>query len=305
MNIVGVHRYADHFPMLSDGELDELAESIKSVGLLHPLTVTNDGLLLDGRNRLEACNRAGVEARIDVYDGDDFAEFVIACNVGRRHMSTGARAMSTALVLEADGRRNDGRWKRGSVQIGDNGESSINSAWIKALKDAGIVLDFAPEFAEQVVAGTLALDAAFKKACEKRDYETSLLEEEKRAEQRETDARAFLEAKAPDYLTDNEPPSVSKARWEADFKREAATARREAEEAERAAKAERDIRYSLYTGCAQSILPLAAKRKIPAAEFMDGFNAKELADLNASAYTADKIEGAISFLSDLLEWTKK
>ncbi|MBJ7480893.1 ParB N-terminal domain-containing protein [Rhodococcus sp. (in: high G+C Gram-positive bacteria)] len=303
MNIVGVHPYADKFPMLSDGELDELAESIKTVGLLHPMTVTNDGLLLDGRNRLEACNRAGIEARTEVYAGDDFAEFVIACNVGRRHMSTGARAMSTALVLAADGRRKDnGRWERHSVHIG---ESSNIDLWRKALNQAGVVLDFAPDLASEVVDGTLALDAAFKRACENRDYETSLLEEEKRAEQRETDARTFLEAKAPDYLTGNEAPSVSKARWEADFKREAATARREAEEAERAAKAERDIRYSLYTGCAQSILPLAAKRNIPAAEFMDGFNAKELADLNASAYTADKIEGAISFLTDLLEWTKK
>lgn len=304
MNIVGVHPYADKFPILSDGELDDLAESIKSVGLLHPLVVTTDGLLLDGRNRREACERAGIDAAVEVYDGDDFAEFVIACNVGRRHMSTGARAMSTALVLEADGRRGDGRWNRGAVDVGRSSDNS-DQTFAKALRQAGTVLDYAPEFAAQVVAGTLALDAAFKRACEKRDYETSLLEEEKRAEQRETDARTFLEAKAPDYLTGNEPPSVSKARWEADFRKEAARVRRETEEAERAAKQERDIRYSLYTGCAQSILPLAAKRNIPAAEFMDGYNANELADLNASAYTADKIEGAISFLTDLLEWTKK
>ena len=51
----------------------------------------------------------------------DLAEYVIDSNVTRRNMSTGARAMSTALVLEADGRRKDGRWKRGSVNVGNTG----------------------------------------------------------------------------------------------------------------------------------------------------------------------------------------
>lgn len=37
----------------------------------------------------------------------------------------GARTMSTALVLAADGRRENGRWKRGSVV---NPESGINTA---------------------------------------------------------------------------------------------------------------------------------------------------------------------------------
>lgn len=301
--IVGIHPFASKFPLLADNDLDELAESIKTVGLLHPVVVTSGGLLLDGRNRLEACNRAGVEAAVEVYEGDDFAEFVIAANVGRRHMSAGARAMATALVLEADGRRNEGRWSRGSLGAGN--QESLNTDWKNKLTQCGVVLDHASELAEQVVGGELALDAAFKRACEKRDYETSLLEEEQRAEQRETDAREFLEAKAPDYLTDNEPPTVSKARWEADNKREAAQARREAEDAERIAQQERDIRHSLFTGCAQSILPLAAKRNIPAAEFMADYNPQEIAGLNATAYTADKVEGAISFLADLLEWIQK
>lgn len=57
-----------------------------------------------------------------------------------------ARAMSTALVLAADGRRDGGRWKRGSVA---NGQESIteDSAWLKALRQAGVVLDFRPDLA--------------------------------------------------------------------------------------------------------------------------------------------------------------
>jgi hypothetical protein len=71
-----------------------------------------------------------------VYEGSDVAEYVIACNVTRRNMSTGARAMATALVLEADGRRENGRWKRGSV-IQDSGLSN-ESAWQESLRQSGI-----------------------------------------------------------------------------------------------------------------------------------------------------------------------
>jgi ParB family transcriptional regulator, chromosome partitioning protein len=49
------------------GDLAGLAENIKLVGLLHPVVVTPDGVLLCGERRLEACKRLGwtnVEVRI-------------------------------------------------------------------------------------------------------------------------------------------------------------------------------------------------------------------------------------------------
>lgn len=65
------------------------------------------------------------------------------------------RAMATALVLEADGRRANGRWKRGSVDIG--GSANI-SDWQSRLKEAGIILDYSPDLAARVIDGSLALD---------------------------------------------------------------------------------------------------------------------------------------------------
>ena len=114
------HPYADKFPMLPQGELEELAESIRENGLRQPIVITPDGLILDGRNRAAACGLVGIEPETVLYEGDDLAEYVIDCNVTRRNMSTGARAMATALVLAEDGRRGDGRWKRGSVHITDS-----------------------------------------------------------------------------------------------------------------------------------------------------------------------------------------
>jgi hypothetical protein len=47
------------FPLLPDAELRELADDIKLRGLLHPV-VLYQGQVLDGRNRLAACEIAGV-----------------------------------------------------------------------------------------------------------------------------------------------------------------------------------------------------------------------------------------------------
>ena len=142
MTITGVHPYADKFPMLPEPELAELAESIRANGLRNPIVLTPDGLILDGRNRAAACERVGVDPDTTVYEGGDLAEYVIDCNTSRRHMSTGARAMATALVLAADGRRGEGRWRRGSVDIG--GSANIGD-WRARLKEAGAVLDHSPD----------------------------------------------------------------------------------------------------------------------------------------------------------------
>ncbi len=79
--------------------------------------------------------------------------------------AAGARAMSTALVLDADGRRKDGKWSYGSVAVTQRSESGTLSAqWKQRLAEAGIVLDHAPDLTEQVVNGDLALDAAHRPA---------------------------------------------------------------------------------------------------------------------------------------------
>lgn len=122
--ITGVHPFTEKYPMLGESELAELSESIEANGLRSPIVVTPDGLVLDGRNRRAACERAEVEPDIEVYDGDDLAEYVIDCNSARRHMSTGARAMSTALVLSEDGKReDDGRWSYGQLHGSVQSES--------------------------------------------------------------------------------------------------------------------------------------------------------------------------------------
>jgi hypothetical protein len=168
--IIGVHEFANVFPMLSADELTDLAADISRNGLQNPLVVTPEGLLLEGRNRWEACKRAGVEPTVTVYDGDDPASFVLSANVSRRHLTPGQRAMAAAVVLQAAGRRVEGRWVRGSVVNPSSGISGINDSktWQNAMSRAGIILDYAPEMVDAVIRGVKAFDRAFTEAEERR-----------------------------------------------------------------------------------------------------------------------------------------
>ncbi len=256
-DIAGTHPYADKFPMLSDAELDELAESIATVGLLHPIVIDSNGLILDGRNRLEACNRAEVEARVEVYEGSDVAEYVIACNVTRRNMSTGARAMSTALVLEADGRRENGRWKRGSVANPDVGIND-GKTWQNALNQAGVVLDFKPDLAPDVVSGDTTLNDAFTQADAIRtsaDREKILKREKAKRQKAEAAAEAERNATIVADLTQAESKFLAYIESGDMTPTEAWAAHREATRKEReAAERERQVLSDRYTSMAQACL---------------------------------------------------
>lgn len=203
MTITSISPHADDYPMLSDEALQELIADIAENGLRDPITVTPDGVLLDGRNRWKACQALGIEPEVEIYEGDDLGAFVRSRNE-RRHQSTGSRAMSTALSLQRDGYRENGRWKRGSVEISQN---SGLSRWSEAIRCAGVVLDFAPELAVDVVAGIIALDAAYRQADQLRQSVEAEKIAKKAAEKRareEAKAAAERDARMLATLTDDD-----------------------------------------------------------------------------------------------------
>jgi len=95
---VAVHPLADAYAMLPDDKLKALAKNIaqpsegRCTGQIHPIILRKvDGSfeLIDGRNRLEACRRAGVKAFVKVLKLDDkqAIELVVSLNNQRRQMS--------------------------------------------------------------------------------------------------------------------------------------------------------------------------------------------------------------------------
>lgn len=91
------HKYADLFPMMDEEEFANLVEDIRANGLLDPIVVYGEEVL-DGRNRLRACEAAGVEPQFTEFEGDDAAalQFVISHNLSRRHLTASQRAAIAA-----------------------------------------------------------------------------------------------------------------------------------------------------------------------------------------------------------------
>ena len=100
-----IHPFADHLPLLSDQEMSDLAADIKANGQRLPIIRCN-GVIIDGRNRLKACEIAGVEPNIrdreDVLKTDsDVAKFIISINLSRRHVLPAERAAIAVELIDA------------------------------------------------------------------------------------------------------------------------------------------------------------------------------------------------------------
>lgn len=95
----GFHTACLLFPPLPPAEFDALVADIAANGLLHPI-VLHDGLVLDGRNRLLACRRAGREPRFTEWKGEGSPlSWAISTNMQRRHLSTSQRAVLALDLL--------------------------------------------------------------------------------------------------------------------------------------------------------------------------------------------------------------
>jgi ParB-like chromosome segregation protein Spo0J len=100
MNIkIKPHRFAELFPMMTAEELDALADDIKEHGLINRI-VRYQGMVLDGRNRLAACQKADVDPQFVDHEGDDASALglLISLNVQRRDLTAAQRAIAAAKV---------------------------------------------------------------------------------------------------------------------------------------------------------------------------------------------------------------
>lgn len=231
-----IHPAAELFPMIDADEMDALVDDIKANGLKEAGWLMPDGALLDGRHRMAACERAGVPMRWRVYRGDDPIAHVLSYNLRHRHLNTGQRAMLALqiepLYAELARQNTGGRPRLVEKPVADRPQVSEFEAAPKpkpaaekksreqAAKTAGTsgravgrakrVAEKAPDLADKVVAGQIALDAAEKELRVRQAKESYL------ARQAEWDRRAnsagdrwrVLHGDFRDMLADLEDGSV-------------------------------------------------------------------------------------------------
>ena len=103
-NVAGaleVHEIAAVFPPMRESELEALVADIRERGQLEPVW-TFEGKVIDGRHRLLACKKLGIEPRVREWDGaGSLLEFVISLNLRRRHLKESQRAMIAARMMPA------------------------------------------------------------------------------------------------------------------------------------------------------------------------------------------------------------
>ncbi len=170
-----LHAACKLFPQIPDDELQQLADDIRANGLRNPVVLL-DGKVLDGRNRLAACEIAGVDPRFEKWDGQGSpVEWVISQNLMRRHLTASQRAVVAhdllpMLAKEAKERqrRSKGRGKKVAKNCAtflSNGKASeaaaritrTNARYVEMLK---AIHGAAPELVDRVRSGQLSVSDA-------------------------------------------------------------------------------------------------------------------------------------------------
>jgi len=182
--------------MIDTEELNALADDIKANGLIDPIVIYK-GQVLDGRNRLAACERAGVEPRVihtTLMDGQiGPTTWVISKNLHRRHLTptqastVGVDALpmleNEAKARSREAGREHGAGQKGKEKIPDPnaGQARDKAAELvnvnpRYISDAKTIKAKAPELFEAMRAGTVTLQDA-KREVKKRETRERLAQE--------------------------------------------------------------------------------------------------------------------------------
>jgi ParB-like chromosome segregation protein Spo0J len=100
-------------PTMSKESYENLASSIQANGQYQPLTVNENGIILDGHQRFRACNKLKIKPTFEVKQFDDLlAEklFVIDINLVRRQLTQAQRiqlSLRKKSILQEQAKRNE------------------------------------------------------------------------------------------------------------------------------------------------------------------------------------------------------
>lgn len=175
-----IHPAAELFPLIEGEAFDELVADIKANGLREAAWLNRDGVLLDGRNRIRACQKAGVKPDFRQFNGSDEVGFIVSLNLKRRQLSKSQAAMLAVDILpmyEAEAKQrkvqSGQEHHRGQGKVGapvhqplprapraaDHAASATGVSG-RAVGQAKRITESAPDLAEQVRQGKTTLKEA-------------------------------------------------------------------------------------------------------------------------------------------------
>lgn len=162
--------------MLDEEELQALADDIASLGLLHPVVLDDEGRVLDGRNRLKACEIAGIEPRYTTYKGDRPDLYALSVNARRRNLTKGQLAMIAAKACSLGEQAARSPREQASCSPREQTARALSEQTGVSLTRiglAGVVLRHAPDLVDPVINGAISLNEAYKVARENKNQADS------------------------------------------------------------------------------------------------------------------------------------
>jgi hypothetical protein len=161
-----IHPAAKIFPMMADPDVAALRDDIKQHGQREPIELL-DGKVIDGRNRLAACLKSGVQPAVREIDGDglDPIAYVLSKNLHRRHLSESQRAMvavsTTAALREmAAERQRSGTLAPHGAKVAEQAAIACGVGTRTVERAIKVSAEGAPEVAEAIQNGKISVACA-------------------------------------------------------------------------------------------------------------------------------------------------
>lgn len=95
-----LHPVCELFPLMNKSDFEALKADIQQNGIREPVVFWN-GWLIDGKNRLLACEELGIECPRSEWDGrGSVVAWAVSRNLRRRHLTTSERAIIAQQMLD-------------------------------------------------------------------------------------------------------------------------------------------------------------------------------------------------------------
>ena len=127
------HPAADAWPMMDAVRLAELRADIQANGQREPVTIC-DGMILDGRNRYEACDGLGIEPVTRDFVGDPWA-FAWSMNGARRDLDATVRALIFRRCEDGSAKRLEKISADGNAKRSEAAKGNTNASKAKTVAD--------------------------------------------------------------------------------------------------------------------------------------------------------------------------
>ena len=170
MTTYTIHPACAAFPDVAPDEIDALSMDIGRVGLLLPI-MTCRGQIIDGKNRLAACEMAGVTPSYKEFTLDGSTEptekqiwqYACSMNSRRRHLTTGQRALiAVQMVGTFHGFNQHSEIEGVTVVTSSEAADSLRVSRKAVVEAKSVIAKGSPKLIEAVRSGKVSLNDAFE-----------------------------------------------------------------------------------------------------------------------------------------------